>query len=442
MEKLSLNPFLRGSFGLLVLIFALAGAPALFGQEYVVTFDTDGGSEQNSIEVGKGEKIGSIQEPTRGNDKFLGWFREKGLTRPWSLDRDPVNTNITLYAKWQVIHKVEFLSDDISVKIEDCEDGKPVAEYKASKDGYFDFAGWYEDKDCTGAKWDFKEPIDSDKTFYAKWTPRPEEEILQAISKNFQQTKKYFNEADAKADGYFSQLLICCSVIAFLTLLFGIFLLLFAARNNVLKEELAKIASKDDLRTVREEIDFIKSLLITLKNNDRRLPEPIVAPRQDTSAYTREIDKLEKNNARLEVENRGLKRQVVELQEERRISDGITRGALEPKDVFNRWVEDPVKPLPRAFCYTSLPKQPQFREVQNFSETGAENAPWITNREGAQKYLFPNPRVIDQMTDITTFYKGGTGFTKGKGQNRFKITKACEMKSNGFIEFPGELEQL
>jgi uncharacterized repeat protein (TIGR02543 family) len=446
MEKLSFKLLARGSFGLFVLICALAGAPALFGQngtdpQYCnITFESNGGTDQKSIDVEKRGKIDRFEDPTKDNDEFVGWFKDEKLTQKWDFDKDVVNNDIILYAKWQVVHKVEFLSDD-TVKIENCEDGKLVVEYSASKDDY-DFVGWYDTAGFAGDKWDFKKPIYSDKTFYARWTPRPEK-ILQAISElkaDFQQTKEYIDVANAKAGKYFFWLIISCSAIAFLILLFGILLLLFTAKNRGLKKELTKIVSKDDLKTVCEEIGFIKSL--TLKINDRGLPAQManVAPTRDTSTYV--IDKIKKDNALLEEENRRLKGQINELQEERRTSDNIASGVLDPKDVFNGWAANPVNPLPRAFYYTNLPKQLQIRTVQNFSSTSDEQALWITNYEGSQKYLFPNPRVIDQMTDISTFYKGGTGFMKGKGQNRFRIIKACEMNPNGFIEFPGEMVQL
>jgi uncharacterized repeat protein (TIGR02543 family) len=313
MEKLSTKPPVRGLFALFVLICALAGAPALFGQDengqqdqYLnVTFDIKGWSKQNPIEVKKGEKIDPIPDPTRDNDKFAGWFKDEKLTQKWNFDRDVVNDNITLYAKWQVFHKVEFLSGDNSVKTEDCEDGKPVDKYQASKDGYFDFVGWYATADFAGDEWNFKDPITGDKTFYAKWSPRPEQKILDAIDdlKSSTLTEEKFDAANTKADKYLFRLLISSGAIAFLILLFGILLLLLAAKNKGIKKELAKVASKDDLKTVHEGISSISSRVSKISDSP---PARIASftPPQDTSAFTREIDRLKSDNTQLEDENR------------------------------------------------------------------------------------------------------------------------------------------
>ncbi len=73
-------------------------------EEYcTVTFDTDGGSEVDSVEVKKGEKLIPPQTPTKSSAdceyEFLGWYQ--GNTE-WDFEKDVVTEDMTLTAKWKV----------------------------------------------------------------------------------------------------------------------------------------------------------------------------------------------------------------------------------------------------------------------------------------------------------------------------------------------------
>lgn len=45
-----------------------------------------------------GRQAAEPPDPTKQNATFLGWFTESG--KHWNFAHDPVNENITLYAKW------------------------------------------------------------------------------------------------------------------------------------------------------------------------------------------------------------------------------------------------------------------------------------------------------------------------------------------------------
>lgn len=64
--------------------------------KYTVTFDTDGGTEVQSVQVVSGEKV---QKPTTEKDgcALVGWFN--GVDE-WNFNKDVVTKNITLKAKW------------------------------------------------------------------------------------------------------------------------------------------------------------------------------------------------------------------------------------------------------------------------------------------------------------------------------------------------------
>jgi hypothetical protein len=112
---------------------------------------------------------------------------------------------------------------------------------------------------------------------------------------------------------------------------------------------------------------------------------------------------------------------------------------LSPVEAYNEWAAKPVSHLPAAFTY--LEGDMRMREEQNLKPTANESM-WITNKYGSQKYLFPNPNLFDQMTDLKDIYKMDLSKLKAKGQNRIKIIKACEMSDKGFISYGGELELL
>ena len=70
-----------------------------------VTFDANGGEFDNinphEFSVYKGDKIVSPVSPTKTNYKLGGWTKTKDGIDYWDFSTDVVNTNTTLYAKWE-----------------------------------------------------------------------------------------------------------------------------------------------------------------------------------------------------------------------------------------------------------------------------------------------------------------------------------------------------
>lgn len=71
--------------------------------EYVVRFDTVGGSEVISVKVSGGEKIERPTDPVKDGYVFDGWYLSSDYSTRWNFESDAVNGNITLYAKWNKI---------------------------------------------------------------------------------------------------------------------------------------------------------------------------------------------------------------------------------------------------------------------------------------------------------------------------------------------------
>lgn len=71
---------------------------------FCVTFDSDGGTVVEAVQVKEGEKITKPQNPQKINTQqeyeFLGWYY--GDTA-WDFDNDVVIQNMTLVARWKLV---------------------------------------------------------------------------------------------------------------------------------------------------------------------------------------------------------------------------------------------------------------------------------------------------------------------------------------------------
>ena len=141
--------------------------------EYIVTFYTKGGSNIEAIKVSEGLKITKPEDPTREDYIFSGWYKDAEHTAAWDFDKDVVNGDITLYARWseiaETVYTVTFDMDGgneiepVSVKADETvtEPANPV------KIGY-KFGGWYSDTEKQ-SEYDFNTPVTDNITIYAKW---------------------------------------------------------------------------------------------------------------------------------------------------------------------------------------------------------------------------------------------------------------------------------
>lgn len=68
---------------------------------YIVTFNTDGGSEVSSQTVNYNGTVATPEEPTKAGYTFAGWYTDAGCTTEYNFATS-VTGNITLYAKWTV----------------------------------------------------------------------------------------------------------------------------------------------------------------------------------------------------------------------------------------------------------------------------------------------------------------------------------------------------
>ena len=70
-------------------------------ETYTVTFETNGGTPVESVEVAKNSRIPIPTAPKKENAIFEGWFKDVQLNVRWNFNTDLVIEDTTLYAKWE-----------------------------------------------------------------------------------------------------------------------------------------------------------------------------------------------------------------------------------------------------------------------------------------------------------------------------------------------------
>jgi len=141
-------------------------------ENYVVSFDSDGGSLVNDVDVLYQDLVTKPDDPTRVGYTFLGWYLGTETT-PWNFEEDKVEGNMSLVAKWELnSYVVSFDTDggsEITSETVFYNDfaNEPNSPTKAE----FIFAGWYKDIDKTNPFNFETQKITGDTTVYAKWTP-------------------------------------------------------------------------------------------------------------------------------------------------------------------------------------------------------------------------------------------------------------------------------
>jgi len=69
---------------------------------FTVSFESNGGSNVEDIEVEENSIIEEPSDPTKTGFVFAGWYQESTLTTIWNFQEDKVTEDLTLYAKWTV----------------------------------------------------------------------------------------------------------------------------------------------------------------------------------------------------------------------------------------------------------------------------------------------------------------------------------------------------
>ena len=136
--------------------------------KYVVSFNSNGGTAIDSLEVYHNEKVDKPVDPLRKGYQLEGWYVDKELTIKYDFDMIVENSMI-LYAKWETAYfTVEFESfGGTLVSTQKVEYGKKLEKVSSTKERY-EFLGWYTDSEFKNL-FDFDSFVLEDMTLYAKW---------------------------------------------------------------------------------------------------------------------------------------------------------------------------------------------------------------------------------------------------------------------------------
>ncbi len=142
-------------------------------KSYIVTFESNGGSEipSQTVETGKTAVIPEV--PKRSGYEFLGWFADKEFHEIYRFS-NPVTENLTLYAKWKSSETVEsyvvtFESNGGSeIPSQTVETGKTAVIPEVPRKNGYEFLGWFADKEFHEI-YRFSNPVTENLTLYAKW---------------------------------------------------------------------------------------------------------------------------------------------------------------------------------------------------------------------------------------------------------------------------------
>ena len=132
--------------------------PTVEVEKYTVTFDTNGGSSIDSVEIEKGGRVSIPKAPTKEGASFEGWFKDKELTTRWNFNKDTIVANTTLYAKWG---EEELIKPEESLGF--------TIHYQRSDEAYTSWGLWLWPKDGEGALYEFNGKDDFGVYFQATW---------------------------------------------------------------------------------------------------------------------------------------------------------------------------------------------------------------------------------------------------------------------------------
>lgn len=140
---------------------------------YSVNFETNGGTELESLEIAGGNTLAEPEVPQKDGYVFSGWFSDSGLSSGYDFSQ-PVNDDLNLYAKW------DSATYTITYNLDGGTNGDNPTTYtmdtqtitlaESSKDDRL-FEGWYDNQGFNG------EPLTQIETgstgdieLYAKWS--------------------------------------------------------------------------------------------------------------------------------------------------------------------------------------------------------------------------------------------------------------------------------
>jgi len=175
------NTELRDSWGLLIPgILMSTGQSNSFTitAQYIVTFDSQGGSSVPSQTIPANGLVIQPTDPTRAGYTFAGWYKEPACTTSWNFLTDTVTSTLTLYARWTAVSYIITYQLDGGTNNPDnpssySVESAAITLKNPSKAGYT-FVGW-SGTDVTDVQMNVTIPTGStgNRIYTAHWTEIP-----------------------------------------------------------------------------------------------------------------------------------------------------------------------------------------------------------------------------------------------------------------------------
>ena len=142
------------------------------GWGFTLSFDSNGGSAVDDLNVVEGQKATKPANPTKDGFTFCGWFKDSELTQAYDWN-STVTGDMILYAGWGFTLSFDSNGgsavDDMIVT----EGSKATKPANPTKDG-FTFCGWYTNSTLSQA-YDWNSTVTGDMILYALWSIDPYE---------------------------------------------------------------------------------------------------------------------------------------------------------------------------------------------------------------------------------------------------------------------------
>ncbi len=166
-------------------VFKLTYGSATFNMlqrvNYTVTFNTNGGNAVAAQTVLNGKTATQPADPTRANDRFLGWYVDSAFSAPFNFATTIITQDTTVYANWEaknpnqpeyVVNFDANYQGAAAVEAQNTYNGKLTSLPTVSREGYT-FAGWWVSSLNDGSKLSYQCGADyvfsGNTTLYAMW---------------------------------------------------------------------------------------------------------------------------------------------------------------------------------------------------------------------------------------------------------------------------------
>ena len=81
----------------LVIVFSLL----VSNNGFIISFDSRGGTEVESVKAMYGDMLNDIPEPTKEGYVFKGWYLDRACTVSFNSKTDEITQSMTLFAGWE-----------------------------------------------------------------------------------------------------------------------------------------------------------------------------------------------------------------------------------------------------------------------------------------------------------------------------------------------------